>query len=296
MTDNKKNTGLKVIAILLVIALGATLFYTVSLYNQKKQTVSEISQERDRVLEDFNNLKVDYDRAIEDGKATNEDLIEARNKITAYIDSLNTMKSDVASLYRFRSQVIQLKKERDFLLAQNDSLKNSNNALRQQRDSSYVQLEKQSNFADSLVVQNTQLAKMVEVGSALNLTKVSIEAVKERSSGKLVSTTRSRRADKIKICYTVQQNTIAQPGAKQFYIQVTGPSGKILGDNAVAANEDNNNSVTYSKASSFYYENDDLDICDYLDKGSKEFEEGNYKVIIYDNKLRELATSTFTLK
>lgn len=301
MTETKSNNGLKVIAGLLAAALLGTLIYTISLYSDKKETTEKLMKEKDLVIEDLNNLKSDYDRAISESETANAELVEARNKIASYIDSVKTMKADISALSRYRRQVQQLMKEREFLLAQNDSLRTSNSMLAMEVDSTKVALEKQSMFTDSLLIQNTQLAKVVETGSALGLTKFNVEAVKERSSGKLVTVSNNRRADKLKICYTVAANRIAKPGAKQFYIQVTDPSGNVMGERAVAAREGNGSdveakSITYSKASSFYYENTLLDVCDFIAKEGKEFPEGSYNVVVFDEQLRELGASQFQLK
>lgn len=302
MTDTKSNNGLKVIAGLLVVALAVTIFYTVSLYTEKKETTAKLVEEKNLVMEDLNNLKSDYDRAISESESANAQLVDARNKIASYIDSVKTMKADISALSRYRRQVRQLTKEREFLLAQNDSLRSSNALLAMEVDSTKVALEEQSMFTDSLLVQNTQLAKVVETGSALALSKFAVEAVRERSSGKLVTVTNNRRADKIRICYTVLSNRIAKPGAKQFYIQVTDPSGQIIGERAVAATQAEEEgqegvSITYSKASSFYYENTDLDVCDFINKGGDEdFPEGTYNVVVFDEKLGELGSAQFELK
>lgn len=301
MSETKSNNGLKVIAGLLAAALVATIIYTVSLYTDKKETTAKLVHEKTLVMEDLNNLKSDYDRAISESETANEQLVDARNKISAYIDSVKTMKADISALSRYRRQVRQLTKEREYLLAQNDSLRNSNALLAMEVDSTKVALEEQSMFTDSLLVQNTQLAKVVETGSALGLSKFTVEAVKERSSGKLVTVSNNRRADKIKICYTVMSNKIAKPGAKQFYLQVTDPSGQIIGENAVAAlpveeGEEAGANITYSKASSFYYENTTLDVCDFINKGSENFPEGVYNVVVFDEKLQELGSAQFELK
>ncbi|WP_340198751.1 hypothetical protein [Ascidiimonas sp. W6] len=295
MTESKNNNGLKVVAVLLGVVLIGTLFYTASLYKDKKETTARLIDDRNLVIEDLNNLKSDYDRAIEESESTNQELVEARSRINQYIDSVKTMKADISALYRYRKQVRLLENERKFLLAQNDSLRKSNTLIAMQRDSTIVALQTQTFVADSLVEQNTSLAKVVELGSALNLAKFSIDAVKERSSGKLVSTTRANRADKIKICYTVAGNKIANAGDRQFYIQVKDPAGNIVGENSTASLEDGT-SVVYSKVSNFFFENTPLDVCDYVNKPGDDFAKGNYEVVVYDSGLNELSNSKFVLK
>lgn len=295
MTETKNNNGLKVLAALLGVVLLGTIIYTVSLYQDKKKTETVLTKEKELVVEDLNSLKSEYDKAILESNATNEELVTARDNIAKYIDSVNTMKADISALSRYRRQVSVLKAEREQLLKQVDSLTRSNTMIAMQRDSTYVELEKQTVFNDSLVVQNTQLADAVAKGSALNLSKFNVDAVRERNSGKLVSTQRARATDKFKICFTVADNVIAQAGDREFYLEVLDPQGNVMGESFSKTN-DEGASITYSKATEFYYENKALDVCDYINKPASDFQDGNYMVNVYDDKLKLLGTSKFTLK
>ncbi len=295
MTETKNNNGLKVIAGLLGVILLGTIIYTVSLYQDKKKTTDALTQEKELVVEDLNSLKSEYDKAILESNATNEELVAARDNIAQYLDSVKTMKADIANLSRYRRQVSVLKAEREQLLKQVDSLTQSNSLLAMQRDSTYVELEKQTVFNDSLVVSNTQLADAVERGAALNLSSQSIDAVKERSSGKLVSTSRAKATDKFKVCFTIADNVIASAGDREFFIEVLDPQGNTIGEGLTQTNE-NGGSISYTKGTSFYYENSSLDVCDYINKPAGDFQKGNYMVNVYDDGLKLLGTSKFVLK
>ncbi|NND16259.1 MAG: hypothetical protein HKN89_08025 [Eudoraea sp.] len=295
MTEAKNNNGLKVIAGLLGVVLLATIIYTVSLYRDKKQTTEQLTSEKELVVEDLNSLKSEYDKAILESNATNEELVSARDRIAQYIDSVRTMKADISSLSRYRRQVAVLKQEREQLLKAVDSLTKSNTLIAMQRDSTYAELEQQTIFSDSLVVQNTQLADAVERGSALNLSQFTVDAVRERSSGKLVSTQRAGRTDKLKVCFTIADNVIAEAGDREFLIEVLDPQGNLLGGASSKSNEDGA-SVSYSKGTAFYYENQNLDVCDFINKPAGDFQKGNYMVNVYDDGLKLLGTSKFALK
>ncbi|MEE9365008.1 MAG: hypothetical protein V3U92_20590 [Cellulophaga sp.] len=295
MTEKKNNNGLKVIAGLLGIVLLGTIIYTVSLYKEKQKVATQLTNEKELVVNDLNSLKSEYDKAILESNATNEELVSARDRISRYIDSVKTMKADITSLSRYRSQVNMLKAERKHLLRQVDSLTQSNALIAMQRDSTYVELEKQTVFNDSLVVQNTQLADAVAKGSALNLSKFTIDAVKERNSGKLISTSRARRADKFKVCFTIADNVIAEAGDREFFIEVLDPQGNVLGE-SFSKTSDSGASITYSKTTTFYFENKSLDVCDFINKPAGDFQKGNYMVNVYDDKLKLLSTSKFALK
>lgn len=295
MTEAKNNNGLKVIAGLLGVVLLGTIIYTVSLYQDKKKTTQALTNEKQLVVEDLSNLKSEYDKAILESNATNEELVAARDNIAKYIDSVQGMKADIATLSRYRRQVNVLKEEREQLLKQVDSLTRSNSLLAMQRDSTFVELEKQTVFNDSLIVQNTQLADAVERGSSLNLTTISVDAVRERNNGKMVSTSRAKSTDKFKVCFTVADNVIAEAGDREFFIEVLDPQGNVLGD-SFTKTTDEGASITYSKGTNFYYENSNLDVCDYINKPADEFAKGNYMVNVYDSNLRLLGTSKFELK
>ncbi|EAR15772.1 MULTISPECIES: hypothetical protein [Robiginitalea] len=295
MSETKNNNGLKVIAGLLGVILLGTIIYTVSLYQEKKKNEAVLTQEKELVVEDLNSLKSEYDKAILESNATNEELVAARDNIAKYIDSVKAMKADLSTLSRYRRQVSILKQEREELLRQVDSLRESNTLIAMQRDSTFTELEKQTVFNDSLVVQNTQLADAVERGSALNLTQFSVDAVRERNNGNLASTSRARRTDKIKVCFTVADNVIAEAGDREFYIEVLDPQGNVMGGSNTTSVEDGP-TITYTKATNFYYENSALDVCDYVSNYSGEFAEGNYMVNVYDDRLTLLGTNKFELK
>lgn len=295
MAETKNNNGLKVLAGLLGVILLGTIIYTVSLYQEKKKNEAVLTQEKELVVADLESLRSEYDKAIIESNKTNEELVAARDNIAKYIDSVNAMKADLATLSRYRRQVSVLKKEREELLRQVDSLKQSNTMIAMQRDSTYAELEKQTVFNDSLIVQNTQLAEAVERGSALNLTQFTVDAVRERSNGTLRSTSRARRTDKLKICFTVADNVIAEAGDREFYIEVLDPQGNVMGGANTKTIEDGP-TISYTKNTNFYYENAALDVCDYISNYAGEFQQGNYMVNVYDDALKLLGTSRFELK
>src|SRR5690606_41981544 len=96
MAEEKNNNGLKVIAGLLGVLLLGTIIYTVSLYQEKQKTTAVLKQEKQLVVEDLNSLKSEYDKAIMESNATNEELVSARDNIAKYLDSVKTMKADIA--------------------------------------------------------------------------------------------------------------------------------------------------------------------------------------------------------
>lgn len=294
--EPKKGGGVvsKILIGILAITTGFVGYHAYSLRTEKEKNEAELNLQKEQIINELGALKTSYDKAVEENKATSQELVEARNKVSLYIDSLKTMKVSIASLSKYRNQVFALTKERERLLAINDSLRRSNAVITQQRDSITGALQNATVYADSLVQQNTKLKKVVESGEALSISRLVTEAVKERSSGKLIETSRSRAADKIRICFTVTANKIAKSGTRYFYVQLIDPSGVTLGQNETTSMEDT--TINYSTAARFIYENKNIDVCDFVAKSGDRFERGTYKVVVFDDKLRNVGETEFVLK
>ena len=150
--------------------------------------------------------------------------------------------------------------------------------------------------ADSLLFDALLLPEVVEDASSLTMLGLKGFGVIERSSGKLIPTERARRADKIRVCYTVPQNKLAQSGDTEFYVQVLDPKDNVLGANEQVVFDEGIKTLNYSMISKFNYENSSLDVCEFVaSNGDEKFEKGRYVVNVF-NKNELLSTSTFTLK
>ena len=294
MENNTSSKGLKVaLGIALVLFLG-TAFYTMNLYKESNETKKELTNEKQLVMNDLNAMAKQYDEAIGENDIANANLIEARSRIQGLIDSLKISETNVKSLWKYKSKYRSLQKEMDILLAQNDSLRVENSYLATSLDSTRVRLEERNMFTDSLLVQNTALAEVVE--SAAILTTVGLKGfgVIERTSGKLIPTERATRADKIRVCYTVAKNGLVQSGNQELYVQVIDPKNNTLGANEQVVFGDK--TLNYSIISKFIYENSNLNICEFVaSKGKEKFEKGRYIVNVFNEK-DLVSTSEFTLK
>lgn len=81
MTQSKSSSGLKALAGLLGVALIGVAAYTVTLYKDKQDTTQKLTEQKELVIDELNSLKSDYDKAIADADAADEELIEARGRI-----------------------------------------------------------------------------------------------------------------------------------------------------------------------------------------------------------------------
>lgn len=292
--ENKSGMGLKVALGIAVVLFLGTGFYTMNLYKKSNDTQKELTEEKQLVMNDLNAMAKQYDEAISENTVANSNLVEARERIQGLIDSLKISETNVKSLWRYKKKYQSLQQEMDVLLAQNDSLRVENSYLATSLDSTRVRLEERNIFTDSLLVQNTALAEVVENAAVLNTVGLKGFGVIERTSGKLIPTERASRTDKIRVCFTVAKNALVQAGDQELYVQVIDPKNNTLGLNEQVQFEEK--TLNYSIISKFNYENGSLNICEFVaSKGENNFEKGRYIVNVFNAK-DLVSSSEFTLK
>ena len=292
-TPERKKGGGLIIALLSIglVGAGGYAFYQ---SNEARKNEEAILEKRDQVIKELESLQKDYDEAVTVSKQNADELADAKTRIAQYIDSLKTMKADINVLFKYRDQVEVLKKERQRLLAINDSLRKYNVKVTQQRDSTAKALNVRTTQLDSVSQKASELSKVIDEGSILSLKSLTAQGMKEKSGGRYVDKERSGAVDKIKVCYTVGVNRIAPIGNRTFYVQVLSPNGITLGDNDTATVGEK--TVNYSAVKKFLYERNPVDVCEYISSITKKYEPGTYQVFVFDDQLREIGKTEVNLR
>ncbi len=293
MTEKKNNTALKVLTGILAVALVALSIYTIKFYNEEKEN-KEILQKEKAVIEDeLNELIIKYDEAIEENEIMDQDLVNARDRISRLLDSVKDNEANLVLISRYRREIGDLKAEKDRLFRVVDSLSAQNQMLTTSLDSTSVALEERTRLSDSLKTTNQSLSTKVDKAARLKVTSLSGEGVIVRNSGKLVENDNNRRVDQIRTCFTLTANELAEPGEKNMYVQVYNPENELVGEEIVVQHE--GGTMLYSASSKVYYENEELDVCILANTDEDKLLEGNYKVYVYNDALL-LGTASFSLR
>jgi hypothetical protein len=119
--------------------------------------------------------------------------------------------------------------------------------------------------------------------------------VKIRRSGKVIETARRRRAQQVRVCFTIPQNDILEYGNQIFYVRVVNPDGVTIGTNQKITVDENE--VAISEKEIVVYENKALNVCVFVKPQDKDAEiiKGNYSIEIYNNG-NKVGTTDLTLK
>lgn len=294
MEDQKSNSPLKVIILVLSLLLVGSVIYIFKLTNDTtslESTVATVKTEKENVLKELQELKSTYDAAIAENTSMSDELIAEREKVVGLIAKVEKSNGDVASLRKYKQQYLDLQTKMNGLMQEVEVLKKENQTLTTNLDSTKVVLEDTKNYTKTLVGQNEELARTVEKGSKLSVTNLKTAAYKQRTSGKQVATERAGRADILKVSFTIAENSIAKTGDKTYYVQVIDSKNNVLGDKVTTSFDDK--SLTYSFTTNVKYENKTVEVSH--DLPGKDFQKGTYFVNVFD-KAELVSKSSFTLK
>lgn len=292
-TQSSNNNRAKILIGLLVVLLVSLAGYTYTLIQQNKETVLFLEADKAEVQKELEAIVVSYNEILQDNELKDKDLIAARDRIVVLLDSVKNYKANLSIITRYKAQVRGLKNERTQLFKRADSLLIVTQRLAIEKDSTTAVLNKTIKVVDSVTTANTQLFNSLEKGALIGITNLDATAIIVRKGGKIKQTKRASRADKIRVCYTIAPNTLAQAGDRVLYVQVINPDNNIIGDKSnITFGQD---LLTYSKSESVFYENQALDVCAIVGSTGQDVLKGLYTINIFDAQ-RQIGSTTLMLK
>ena len=217
------------------------------------------------------------------------------DKIILLRDSIKGMKViNYEMLRKFRGQIFKLEETNKQLFQKNELLTSANRKLTSNLDSVNVEISNQIKKFDTLSTINKGLTEKVIIGSVLKVNSAKILAMRERSGGKLVETSRSRNADAFRVNFTIAQNEISEQGERQVYIQIVDLKGNTIAKKGSFMLFDNTE-ANYSDKTTINYLNEPIDIISLVEVNRDNINEGVYTVNIFiENKFA--GASQITLK
>jgi hypothetical protein len=281
MEDNNKSSNSKILIIALTVLLFALIGYTFYNNNDHKEAIKFLQDEKEQIIGNLTAMEEKYDVAIAENTSLSDSLTIEKEKIALLKDSVQNLKkvnSDV--LRRYRNQLAGLEKTNERLLDQVDSLMFANNILTEEKDSINSQLEIQTSYNDTLVAQNMELARKVEIGGAINVENVAVTAMKMRSNGKYTETNKAQKTDAIKVEFRLIENEIAEPGDKEAYIVLKNPAGQVINAKGTFAAIDGEEKK-YTDQTVVNYSNADLDVVMLVERKGEKYEKGTYPIEVY---------------
>lgn len=280
-----KPNGLKYLVAALVMLLGV---YSYNLYQDYQRLEDafleqkiELQAELDEIIEDYKNVSVK-------NKDLSQRLIREINKIINLRDSIKQLeKSNYDQIVKYSRRIVKLERENRKLFIQVDSLNKQNYELLQENIVVKEQLAQKSKSEKKLVEKTEGLLEeqevlkaKVDIAGVIKTSNITALAMKERSSGKLTTTSRSRRTDAFKIKFDLQANPVTIPGKKEILIQIIDEN-----KNVVAAKGDkkirDGSTIVFSDHLFAEYDNNQLGVVSLILVNRDDISKGKHVVNTY---------------
>lgn len=281
MEEKNSSSNKKIIIGILIALLVGLGIYTWRMSSDYQASEEFLKQEKEQILGNLTAMEEKYDAAIAQNNELSEDLIYERDKIVAFKDSVKTLKNTNWSLIRrYRKQIKDLESKNERLFFLNDSLTIVNNLLVVEKDSINDKLIEQTSFNDTLIAQNIDLSKKVEIGGALRVNSVNATAMRLRTNGKYMETNKAQKAEAVRVTFRIEKNEIAEPGDKEVYIVIQNPSGKVINEQGAFTTQEGEE-LTYTEKDVVAYNNADIDEVIFIENIQQEFVKGMYMVKVF---------------
>lgn len=296
--QNSKSKRLAlIVVIILLILLNGVFIYVWNTNRVLKEESQKLLLQKE----------VEYQKAVGElnlfkGKnAQLDSLVEAANiELAAKSSQLDSLlqinKLSAQQIERFKRENGKLNYYKKLYLEKIDSLIKANENLQVENKSLKAEIKTEQRRNEQLMDQNVNLTNKVALGAVLKVSGFSVEGIRMRSGGKEAPTTKARSVEKIKACFTLGENKVANRGNKNVYLRVITPEGTSLWIEDAGSGKfmSQGQETLYTAMATVDYQQEDLPLCIYWTKGTP-FAEGTYKAEVYADGLL-IGETSFTLR
>ncbi len=292
----KKPNYFMYLSIVLFIACALLTWKVISFKQQINVVTTErdsLSTEKDQLVTKLENLKKQYDQLSKD----NAQLTDMFNQEKEHVEKLLAkVKNAQGSVTKYKNQIKSMEGRLKEYEQQIEDLKKQNKDLTAENFHIKTVLDSTSTENKTLATHNQQLTETVNKGSALTTYDINTDGIVVKAKGKEIPTKKSKKAEKLRVCFTIGENAITPAGSKTVYLRIADPSGTILatGSGEEYSFDFQGKKLQYSAKEQVTYNNKAQDLCIYWVK-AKDFVPGTYTVDLFADG-NVIGTSTFTLE
>ena len=304
---NKRNNYLTILLIIIALLAGANIYLWVKLNQKSKEAV---------VLREA--VNVDSMRIVDLDAKYNQALVEIQSMKgqNAKLDSIlsekeadiNKMRSDLESARKSRKisdseynkQLGNLQKLVDDLKAQITQLEQEKGILVAEKDSLGRALVTSLDEGGKLKEQNKVLGRKAQLGSLLkpqNMTAAGVFGKGRKEKEK--ETTNAKKVERIRVCFDVDENKVADPGTKAFLVRIISPEGVTLAVQSQGSGifdvAETGEQMQYTTKAEIDYKQAKQNVCAYWTGAAGGFAKGKYTAEVYQDGYK-IGTKEFMLK
>lgn len=291
------------VVVLAVLLLGAVIFSVFQVTSLKGQVEEanlrneelQLTNEQLQLTNEFDAINAEFQQYEDQATRLANDTIlakytAAKAKVEQLIQELNNEKTkNRKRIKELQDEIGTLKGLLRHYIAQVDSLNKENGALRAENTEIKNENRELSSRVKEVSSQNEHLNERMTLAEKLNVTGVSLTALKKNGKTEKNIT----KAKQLMVTFTIPQNNSTPVGTKTIYMRLTNPEGQLLGGGTSFDFEGRSLPATARK--SIEYSGDEISgITIYWDVNTT-LNPGDYTVELFTDGYR-LTSRHFTMK
>ena len=284
LTSKQSFIAIVVLAVICIF-LGAQLFLGNKNYDELTNEYGQLEMDKEQVVFDLEKMRFSYDTLQTENSMIIAEIAAQRDRVDGL---LTKVKNGNWALGRAKKEAETLRTIMKGYIATIDSVNQLNNALTEENSAMRDRVEEVQDRNSLLEERQENMSEIIEAGRVLQCADIDAMGVRILSSGRQRETSRADRMDMIKVCFTLLENRISEPGSKLLHLRITGPNENVLrsGDGD-----------EYSASRNIDYANERLDACVfYTNEGEGSgLEPGTYLVEILEEDV-VIGSSTIDMR
>lgn len=238
-----------VVLAVICLFLGIQLFVGSEKFKDLSGDYSRLEMDKEQVVFDLEKLRFSYDTLNIENSMMLAEISAQRDKIDGLITSV---KNGNWELGKAKKEAATLRVIMKGYIVTIDSINQLNQALTEENTAMRDRVKEVQVINEKLEERQENMEEIIEVGRVLQCTEINVVGIRVTQTGRQRETARADRVEMIKVCFTLLENKIAEPGNKVINLRVTDLEGNVLLPN---------NDGGYSATRNIDYSNDRLDAC-----------------------------------
>lgn len=279
MENEKRLKTIVIVLAAVAVILAGVLAW---LWIERSGVIDVLTVEKERLTSEMVQLQSDYDGLSSNNDSLNVQLTVEREKVAQLIDRVKkTEATNRSKLKEYERELGTLRSIMRGYIKQIDSLNTLNISLRHEATQAKSEAKESREKFQELQTTTDEYAKQVQIGSVLKGRGIVLTAI--NSSNK--DTDRSSRANKLRTCLSLVENSIAAKGPRRVFLRITGPDGILLTSGYEQIFTFNGEQMIYSASREVDYQGEEIEICIFY-QGNPPYLKGLYTVEVFTEEAR----------
>lgn len=284
MSETKTTRSIVLLLLLLLIGSNVFWYFKFNSVSDEFRKEANLLNESDKLRNELvTELKAQKGDNMALNKTIDEKIMEIERKSRSIDSMIRAGQFTEKDLATVKSMLASLAREKDKYISQIQQLKNEVDSLRGETHSLQQNLATKQDEVNALRAENNFLFNKAQKAAMLQGGNFFASGVSFRRNGRENISTSVRSIDKIKICFDLLPNEVADPGNKQILIRIISPDGStIYNETSYGSGKFKYGGFEslYTFSKSIAYTNDKISDCAYISTPATVFK-GKYTVQYY---------------